>query len=179
MLNLQALFRSMGFSEEDSAYYASRHTELCGELAVMHALGVSLEEGFARFVGLGEEFAAILANSNRGSFDFELVAFIDAFSDHGWRNTNMTFNDAEQIGNYISTGGTVIALVDLDTASGSIIADGNSAHWIHIINVKGDIIEIFDPYTNSQYSMSTSVFEESWASPTGCSPYQVVTSIRN
>ena len=155
MLNLQALFRSMGFSEEDCAYYASRHTELCGELAVMHALGVSLEEGFARFVGLGEEFASILANPDMGTRAEQLKDFIESFSDCGWSAEygEMSLEDIEAD---IHQNYQPIALVTID-GSGNVAQNGCTAHWIHVTEVDyhEDRVYFYNPICNS---------EEQWVS---------------
>ena len=53
-LNLELLFKDLGF--KDHTEYANPHFNLCGELAVMEAVGASLEDGFRMFREMGEDY---------------------------------------------------------------------------------------------------------------------------
>jgi hypothetical protein len=168
-LNLYALFKSMGFPEEFYRDLPTRHTNLCGELAVMQALGVSLEEGFARFAALGDSFEAILANKDMGTNDDELRRFINAFSDYGWRGESLQ-SSSEDVQTRIASGKKVIALVTIDLNQDGIVSGiGTTDHWVEIreVNFMTDEIAYYNPYTNQVESVSKADFEAAWLNASG------------
>ena len=79
-LNVRQIFEQMGYDfGEGENPFSTKHTNLCGELAVMEALGVSLEEGFSKFAELGELYLEILKDPKTGTNRLELGKLFDAF----------------------------------------------------------------------------------------------------
>jgi len=128
---------------------------------------VSLEEGFARFVGLGEEFASILANPDMGTRADQLGKYIAAFDDYGWR-ADVGSLTIEAIEYEIVRGGQPIALVTIDS-NGIINAEGSTPHWVHVTEIDSvnSRVYFYNPYTNSSQDVSFEVFDGASANTPG------------
>ncbi len=179
-LNLYELFRSMGFPPEYYEQFSTRHRNLCGELAVMAALGVSLEEGFARFAALGDVFKAILQNADEGTEADQLKDFINVFSDLGWNGaygSSSIMDAVESIGR----GEKIIALVSIDLAASGIVSDtGGTNHWVEIkyIDFTKEEVTYFNPYTNAVETISLEQFDGAWQKGSGGNTQTAVSAKR-
>jgi predicted double-glycine peptidase len=169
-LNLYELFRSMGFPLSYYEQFSTRHKNLCGELAVMAALGISLEEGFARFAELGSNFIEILADPDRKTGADQLKNFINAFSNLGWSG-QATTGSSVAVNSLLQEGKKVIALVTIDVnTNGMVSGDGGTNHWVEIREINTDTGEIiyYNPYTNEvSEPISLAEFEQAWENASG------------
>ncbi|MDF1500589.1 MAG: hypothetical protein P1P76_08975 [Anaerolineales bacterium] len=145
---------------------------------MMQALGVSLEEGFARFNELGEEFVNILQNPNAPTGSTDLNKFIDAFSDNGWNGDAITAN-TQQAEILLSEGKKMIALVTIDVnRNGVVSGSGETNHWVEIREINRDTNEItyYNPYTNEvSEPIVISEFESAWQKASGGEAQTAVT----
>ncbi|MFN2149395.1 MAG: C39 family peptidase [Anaerolineales bacterium] len=166
-LNLSLLFQLMG--DPDYAQYAVKHSNLCGILAVMEALGVSLEEGFARWKDLGDGFVDVLMNGGKGTEDWQLERYINAFSDYGW-GAQVASLSIRALPDLLDRNEQVIALVTIDTtlgANGTVSDEGQVSHWVHIISMNDEIVRYYNPYTNCEQTVGVNDFEQAWETTPG------------
>jgi hypothetical protein len=135
----------------------------------MQALGISLQEGFSKFLELGDSFAENLQNPEEGTTSEDLKQLIDAFSDSGWlgQTTSLT---TEATTSMLQQGKQVVALVAIDTdpsQEGSVSSTGDIAHWVHITKIENGNVTYYNPYVNSSQSVSVEQFNAAWESTPG------------
>lgn len=158
-LDLSKLMKELGF--EDYDLYANPHKNLCGWLATMEALGVSLEEGFTILASL---YPDQLKDSQAQANASELIQFIKEFSDERW--------SARAGGGLVSLelslrkSQRIIALVALDTNNHFSTGeeDARKGHWIHIHSANNEVVTYYDSLTNSVKTISREVFNDAWKS---------------
>jgi hypothetical protein len=161
----------MGYSEDIYNLLPTAHHNLCGELAVMQALGISLQEGFARFSELGESYFDILANDTECNSQ-NLKKLIDAFSETGWTGSSAA-TSTDDVATRLASGEKIIALVTIDVnQDGAVAGDGQTNHWVEIKEINNSTNEItyYNPFTNEiSNPVSITDFESAWqaASETG------------
>lgn len=165
-LNLRKLFQAIG--DPDYAEYPVRHKNLCGELAVMEAVGVSLEEGFRRFRDMGAGYASILKDADEGTVSDHLIRFFGAFDDHSW-HAKLGPSTWEGVKWAVHSGKTMLTLVSFDTSNGgSVSQSGNAAHWVRVTDVKNGRVFYYDPYSNLRgKSVTRKQFEDAWMKTPG------------
>jgi hypothetical protein len=164
-LKLALVFAAMG--DVNYALYTDEnynpHYNLCGELAVMESVGVSLEEGLKRF----RDYVSpgILQNMEGQTSAYNLEAFFEAFdydSDHVEDN-----EDGTSLKEQVLSGHSVIALVTIDNGQGNLDADGNTAHWVGVKDIKDGQVRIYNPFTNETETYAWEDFQSAWAETPG------------
>ena len=166
-LNLRKLFQAIGDPDYDK--YPVRHKNLCGELAVMEAVGVSLEEGFRRFRDVGPSHATILRNAEMGTAPSPLRDFFNAFSDYGWHGEQASSN-AKDARDRILRGEKVLALVTIDTAKGGRVSmSGPTLHWVGLRSLSEETNRVvyYNPYTNGVETVAMAEFMCAWEKASG------------
>jgi hypothetical protein len=156
-LNLQLLFNTLGIE----GVFPTRHKNLCGQLAVMEALNVSLEEGFRRFNNIHHD---ILADLSRTTSPFDLLDFVSTLE--GWEG--YLGSGLRELIAANHSGEKVIALVG--TSNGVVKADGGTGHWVHFLHfgteeAGGELKEyayIYNPYNNAKEKVEKEIFSSSW-----------------
>jgi predicted double-glycine peptidase len=156
-LNLQLLFKNLGIAGD----FPTSHKNLCGQLAVMEALNVSLEEGFRRFNNIHHD---ILANSSVTTSPRDLLEFTNTLE--GWKG--LSGSGLEQLSAAMRSNRRVILLVG--TSNGVVTADGSVGHWVHLLRfgteeVGGELKEyayIYNPYNNVREKVEKEIFSSSW-----------------
>ncbi len=154
-LNLKAILLKIGLSEAEIPDYLSRHTNLCGPLAVMEYLNVSLEEGFRRWIEFSEDMKTALLSGETTS-SANLKEFFEAFdiavkTDSNYWNMIRSLNSNQ----------SVIALVAIK--NGDVSVNGEIAHWIRITEAKKDgMVKFYNPYTNENEEVKWDTFIDSW-----------------
>ncbi len=155
-LNLKAILLKIGISEAEIPDYLSRHTNLCGPLAVMEYFNVSLEEGFRRWIEFSEDMKTALLSGETTS-SANLIKFFEAFdivtkTDSGYRSMIVSIN----------TNQPVIALVTINR-NGEVSAQGDTAHWIRITDAEHQkSVKYYNPYTNKYEEIDWDEFEHAW-----------------
>ena len=165
-LNLRKLFQAIG--DPDYAEYPVRHKNLCGELAVMEAVGVSLEEGFRRFRDIRARSVRILRNPEMGTDQDDLTRFFKAFGDHGW-DANPGPSTWEDLKWAVHSGKAILALVTIDLADrGRVSSQGATPHWVHVTKVAGGKVNYYNPYNNKGgESVTEQEFIDAWERSSG------------
>jgi hypothetical protein len=145
-LKLAYLFAAVGdlnYSDYTDENY-NPHYNLCGELALMEAVGVSLEEGLKKFRDTVS--ADILRDVGVGTSHTHLETFFEAF---GW-NSDHSQDDhsGTSLKEDVSNGHSTLALVTIDNQGGQVDANGNTAHWVGIKEIEDGEVRIYNPFTN-------------------------------
>jgi hypothetical protein len=155
-LNLKAILLKIGLSEEEIPDYLSRHTNLCGPLAVMEYLNVSLEEGFRRWIECSDVMKDALFSGDTTS-GANLIKFFEAFD----IKVEQTKGEISLF-NSINANQPVIALVAINN-KGEISAQGETAHWIRITDAESKkSVKYYNPYTNKYEEIDWDEFEHAW-----------------
>jgi len=155
-LNLRAILLEIGLAEAEIPDYLSRHTNLCGPLAVMEYFNVSLEEGFRRWIECSDDMkqALLCGEATRSA---HLTNFFEAFNvqvakTYGERQL-ITVSNAKL---------PIIALVAI--SDGAVSPNGETAHWIRVKEVKEyERVEFYNPYTNDIETVDWETFVNSWS----------------
>ncbi|MEE8121241.1 MAG: papain-like cysteine protease family protein [Anaerolineales bacterium] len=158
-LDLSKIMKELGF--EDYDLYANPHKNLCGWLATMEALGLSLEEGFEQIAKLYPE---ILQDGQAQTNSTHLTNFINSFSDNGWSAT--TGRLFEYLTRSIDSGNRVIALVALNGSNHFSTGeeDARKGHWIRIHSANNEVVTYYDSLTNSVKTIPLEMFNNAWKS---------------
>lgn len=151
--------KELGF--EDYDLYANPHKNLCGWLATMEALGVTLEEGFRILANI---YPDQLKDSQAQANASELIQFIAGFSDNGW--SAQSKHDIGTLELSLRQGHKAVALVALDENNhfSSSEEDARKGHWIRIRSVGDEEVAYYDSLTNSVKTISREVFNDAWKS---------------
>jgi hypothetical protein len=161
-LNLRLLLKDLGYPEEIFSQYPAAHHNLCGQLAVMEALGVSLEEGFLRAKKLEGDYTEILQSPSQGTDPSQLEDFIKSFIDYGWDAATLS-SSINEIPIFVNQNRQILALVTIDTRNDGVInKGGDAAHWVHVISIENEAVQYYNPYTNTVQSVATRDFEAAW-----------------
>jgi hypothetical protein len=152
----EAQFLNLKVSEAEIPSYLSRHSNLCGPLAVMEYFNVSLEEGFKRWIEFSDVMKEALFSGNTTS-SANLVRFFEAF------DIKVTeTHEEEMLIRAYNARQPIIALVAV--CGGSVSPDGSTAHWIRIKEVKpGELVEFYNPFTNDYETVDWQTFINSWS----------------
>jgi hypothetical protein len=173
-LKLVYLFAAVGDEnyQEYTDDYFNPHHNLCGELAVMEAVGISLEEGLKKFRDTVS--AEILKDVGAGTSPDNLTAF---FVELGWNsNHNEDDNSGTRLREEVSNGHSTLALVTIDNQQGQIGANGNTAHWVGIKAIADGEVRIYNPFTNKIETYDWEDFRSAWAqTPGNDSRYRFIT----
>jgi hypothetical protein len=164
-LKLAYLFASVGdlnYKDYTDDYY-NPHYNLCGELAVMEVVGISLEEGLKKF--RDSVSAGILRDMRAQTSVTHLETFFEAFgwnSDHSQDDYSGTRLKAE-----VSSGHSALALVTIDNQQGQVNANGNAAHWVGIKDIEDGKVRIYNSFTNKIEIYDWEDFRSAWAQTPG------------
>jgi len=154
-LNLKAILLKIGLSDAEIPSFLSRHTNLCGPLAVMEYFNVSLEEGFRRWIEFSDEMKTALL-SGEATSSGDLVRFFEAF--------DIGVEERRGIRPLITASNTsqpIIALVAI--SGGSVSSEGSTAHWIRIKEAtENEMVEFYNPYINDYDTVDWETFVLSW-----------------
>nr|NIM92106.1 SH3 domain-containing protein [Anaerolineales bacterium] len=164
-LNLELLFKNLGYP--DHSTYANPHQNLCGQLAVMEAVRVSLEEGFRRFSDISDSYKEILQDPKRETNARHLKEFFNVF---GWNYGEVSGDEhGIWLENALKTGKSVIALVTIDRSTGRLSTkseNGTTAHWVGVKNYKDGRVTVYNPYNNSYQGTKGEIpwkrFQQAW-----------------
>jgi len=158
----------------------STHFNLCGQLAVIEALGINLTQGLRTFYEEvdhpNQSGRTILGNPNRGTYASELIQFILAVADQRnekWEVTHHYLPWAagrlDAIIEMIESADLVIALVNIDpsqTGKGRVGMGGSTAHWVtlqEVVEMAGEIfLRLYNPFMNREELYLWEVFDRSW-----------------
>jgi hypothetical protein len=155
------MFEEIGYEFEDGVNpFPTVHHNLCGQLAVMEALGVSLEEGFEVFAGMGDRYQGILKDSSREVYGTELQYLFAAFN----RYADVRVGDNE-LDQDIIAGNKVIALVTIK--NGVLHEQGNTAHWVHVKTYGSSTVTFYNPFINETETLPRELFDAAWQSTPG------------
>jgi hypothetical protein len=158
-LDLAKLMKELGF--EDYDLYANPHTNLCGWLATMEALGLSLEEGFEIIAKL---YPGILQDGQAQTNPTHLTTFIKSVSDDGWSAESKKNMDNLYLS--LGQGHKAIALVALNENNHFSTSEENArkGHWIRIHSVNNEEVSYYDSLSNNEKTVSRDAFEQAWES---------------
>jgi hypothetical protein len=157
-LNLWKLFEEIGYVlPEGEADFTASHFNLCGQLAVMEALGIPLEIGFRTFADLGPSYRDILRNPDRGTYSDELREFIEATG-----TTVGVDNRERELDGELRSGAKIVALVTID--EGRVDAGGTTAHWVHVTQYQENSVTFYNPFSNEEETILTDEFKQAWSS---------------
>ncbi len=164
-LKLVYLFAAVGdlnYKDYTDDYF-NPHFNLCGELAVMEAVWVSLEEGLKKF--RDSVSADILRNMSAQTSVTHLETYFEAF---GW-NSDHSQDDYSGTGlkEEVSNGHSTLALVTIDNQQGQVNANGNTAHWVGIKDIADGEVRIYNPFTNKIETYDWENFRSAWAQTPG------------
>jgi hypothetical protein len=158
-LDLRAILIEIGMDPAEIPSNLSRHTNLCGPLAVMQNLNVSLEEGFRRWIEASPQMKEKLLCGEMTSSE-NLKDLFHAFE----FNVN-TYSGPDRLIQSITMGQPAIALVA--TSNGKLSAEGNQPHWISIrFAERGEPVRYYNPYTNKDEEVSWETFYDAWEQAT-------------
>jgi hypothetical protein len=146
----------------------------------MAALGISLEEGFARFAELGDIFEGILKDASQETRADQLKSFINAFSNLGWSG-QVSSSSIDDAFSRITEGSKVIALVTINPGEGGIVSDtGTTNHWVEIqeIDYANKEVTYYNPYTNALETVGFTKFDEAWKKGSGANTHTAVIAER-
>lgn len=129
------------------------HYNLCGQLACIAAMGISLEEGMKAFLEL--PFGLNILNNNKTTHWAHLATFLKKLG-----ATNINIKDGESIE---TLKGIMIALVNIDTRQGGQLmslkdSSKPTAHWVWVKWVGVLTLYIYNPYTNASEPYSLKQF---------------------
>ncbi len=143
-LDLRQIAQLLGFENPEA--YPSVHCNLCGVLAAMQSVGVSLEEGLRRF---NELFPGVLQQGGTTDSGQLETFFREAFD---WFAVPCPFNH---------TNSTVLALVTIQ--GGQLNPQGGVPHWVRVTRVSNDRVWSYNPYGNAEECADWVTFREAWA----------------
>ncbi|NTW37661.1 MAG: hypothetical protein HGB17_16420, partial [Syntrophobacteraceae bacterium] len=135
-LNMQALAAAIGLT----GAFPSTHKNLCGQLAIFRALGVSLEEGFRIFSqipacgGSGLSGLEIL-QQGATTWGDHLRATFEAFGCTVHEAFPAVMETGLSMQAYLAGGDIVIANVRCDP-SGKVVPEGTIEHWVQVTDVR-------------------------------------------
>jgi hypothetical protein len=153
-LNLRVVFQNLGW--ENWAEFPDRHRNLCGQLATMESMNVSLEEGFRVFASTSSGLG-ILQNSEIGTSASDLEEFIENL---GWQ-AEVHFGTGN-LEPFLSSNQVVLALVA--STDGLVRSDGWSGHWVHVLGFDHDagVVRFYNPLFNQQQDLAITEFHAAW-----------------
>jgi hypothetical protein len=132
-LNMHALAAAIGLT----GAFPSTHKNLCGQLAIFRALGISLEEGFRVFSQVGGGCEVLMNNGMTGSSQlaatFKALGLSDSTpEDMSKGNIGVTMLDR------LKNGDAVIALVTSNRSGTPVARDteGSDGHWIQVSGLR-------------------------------------------
>ncbi len=170
-------------SHQPVGYYQairSTHFNLCGQLAVIEAMGISLPQGLRIFYDAVDKKdqwgSTILGNPNRGTYASELIDFIFAIGSRNGEKWELSHHYLASAGRRVSSlaelianADVVIALVNIDpsrTGAGRVGMRGDTAHWVTIqdlFQMAGEnFIRIYNPFVNREELYLWEVFDQGW-----------------
>jgi hypothetical protein len=153
-LNLRTIFRNLGW--DSWTVFPDRHQNLCGQLATMESMNVSLEEGFRVFASTSRGLA-ILQNPDTGTSPMDLVQFVE---DLGWEAE--VYFGSGNLAPFLSSNQVVLALVA--STDGNVRHDGTSGHWVHVLEVDENrgVVRLFNPLFNENQELRLTEFMAAW-----------------
>ncbi|MGD8604920.1 MAG: hypothetical protein PVF49_10165 [Anaerolineales bacterium] len=153
-LNLRAVFRHLGW--ENWRDFPARHLNLCGPLATMESMNVSLEEGLRVFASTSSG-QAILQDPNMGTSPSDLKQFVE---DLGWQ-AEIHYGSIN-LAPFLASHQVVLALVA--SANGRVRRDGTSGHWVHILEVDEaqGLVRFYNPLFNQDQEVTLTEFDAAW-----------------
>lgn len=153
-LNLQAIFRNLGW--EQTKDFPERHLNLCGQLASMESMNVSLEEGMRVFASIKSRLH-ILQDPTLGTTAEDLRRFIQAL---GWQ-AEIHFG-TDNLEPYLGGHQVVLALVASE--HGRLTRHGTSGHWVHILDLDRSRgrVSFYNPMFNQVQELAWAEFNAAW-----------------
>ena len=176
-LNLQLLLG-------DPGYPSTSHPNLCGELAVMAAIGYDLKDGLRIFSGL--TFDRVDDDGNPYNITGKEIlekrlttstADLEEFMNTLLEKKGITYERAKyditkgEFENNIDHGTPMIALVNLNGKTGFIDQaqknNGDIPHWVTILNVFTNsqdvkLVLVYNPFNNQQEFYNWDTFNSAW-----------------
>jgi hypothetical protein len=162
--------------------YPAAHYNLCGQLAVTQALGLSAVEGLRLFSEMfNGDYDRILRDPQHTTgFGDLMTMFRAADWTAAYRNQGTdpkSLGTAADLGAALDGGNRVIALVNIN-GSGRIQSVGESdqdkdiAHWVTVTGVEtgpsGETqVRVYNPFTNHEEVYSWETFEAAWQQTAG------------
>lgn len=175
-------FRSEFTQSHGQYYHAIRsvHFNLCGQLAVIEAMGINLPKGFRIFYeqvdDRDKDNSYILGNPNMGTYAADLIYFILAIAetqDESWSVEHQYLisreDRVEALKTLVERNEIVIALVDIDPSpmgNGCVGGGVKTAHWVvlqDIFDLAGEIfLRLYNPFMNREEVYLWETFDRGW-----------------
>lgn len=155
----------------EAGTYQQIHNNLCGELAVIAALGDTVPHGLAVFHSTDQGKAIIRGNDTTGWWDLE-----DFFAQYdGWAagSTTGAMSQRELAGE-LQQGEAVIALVSLNAGNGLLEQgdQGHIAHWVTVLEVLPTqdgqgAVRVYNSFQNREEYYTWAYFYDAWSRTNG------------
>ncbi|NIQ36982.1 MAG: hypothetical protein GTN81_00100 [Proteobacteria bacterium] len=153
---------------ENPGLYPDKHVNLCGELAVIGAVGDTIPEGLGVFSEV--DGGAVILQTNDTSYWYHLRDF---FIEYGWEASyDAGQTTPENLADELSLGRAVVALVDLNSTSGLLQSGGGTPHWVTVLQVlgtngNGSAVRVYNSFENREEYYTWGRFYDSWKKTTG------------
>jgi len=137
------------------------HYNLCGQLAVIHALDKELEFGMQEFLEI-DDIGLVVMNNNYTTHALHLVRFIANLGGNKYdraaiKSGGYALKQAPEFADALEAGSIIISLVNIDPfQDGEVMGMHNSsrdvAHWIWVKAVMktqfGVMVRVYNPFMN-------------------------------
>ena len=159
-LDVREILRVAGF--EDWQEFPTAHHNLCGQLAVFEATGVSLEEGIKSFLTTEGARATLLDDAQTGSGNL-----VSLFHELGWSGAVAeSVPKFEDFASDFSPTGETTALITINKVTGLPEAPDptrpQTGHWVNILSLDRSSVTIYNPLTNRAEPYALADFEQAW-----------------
>ncbi len=164
------------------------HNNLCGQLAVIAALGLDIGEGIEIFANINDHYKRIINDPEATTYANHLSKFIDSVGDDRFGAAySVSGDDAidtpEEFIEHLEAGDKVISLVNIDSSTSGkgklkdedkvIPGSKNTPHWVwvqEIILTKEDdnpLVRVYNPYMNREEVYDWNTFSAAYYSTAG------------
>jgi hypothetical protein len=155
----------------------TNHNNLCGELAVIAALGLDIGEGIEIFANIEDYKDRIINDAGEGTSPDNLRQFIDAVGDKRFdtayiKKGDDAINTPEEFKKNLESGNKVICLVNINGNDNGKLTGVDSTydipHWISVQDVittkdNKTLVRVYNPYMNREEVYDWDTFAASYA----------------
>jgi hypothetical protein len=166
---IKELAEEWGWENPDD-YQASSgiHYNLCGELAVIGAVGDTVPEGLGVFDEMDDDDDILQKNRTTGFGDLQ-----DFFVEYGWEADYETGQaTVEDLADELRLGRAVVVLADLNSTNSLLQPGGGTPHWFTVLQVLGtngggNAVRVYNSFQNREEYYTWGRFYDSWKKTTG------------
>ncbi|MGD8456669.1 MAG: LysM domain-containing protein [Anaerolineales bacterium] len=155
----------------------TNHNNLCGQLAVIAALGLGIGEGIELFAYIDDYTFNIIKDPEEGTYASDLEKFINAVGDDRFdtaytKKGDDAINTPEEFKKNLESGNKVICLVNINgNDNGKLAGVGSSrdiSHWISVQDVittkdNKTLVRVYNPYMNREEVYDWDTFSSAYA----------------